>query len=66
MEETEQQKMIEGTPYWDSIGENQLPFFNPTEEKKKEGLRVKFLTDSPRKQTTDRYDPKNPRRAIVV
>ena len=61
MEETEQQKMIEGTPYWDSIGENQLPFFNPTEEKKKEGLRVKFLTDGPRKQTINRYDPKNPK-----
>jgi len=59
MEETEQQKMIEGTPYWDSIGENQLPFFNPTEERKKKGLRVKFLTDGPRKQTTNRYDPKN-------
>jgi len=55
---------IEGTPYWDNIGENQLPFFNPTEEKKKEGLRVKFLIDKPRKQTTDRYDPDKPRPAL--
>ena len=61
MEESEQQNMIEGTPYWDSIGENQLPFFNPTEERKKKGLRVKFLTDDPRKQTTNRYDKNNPK-----
>ncbi len=57
----EQEIKIGGTPYWDSLGEKQLPFFNPTEVKKKEGLRVKFLSDGPRKQTVNRFDPKNPK-----
>ncbi len=59
--QTEQNGATEGTPYWDNIGENQLPFFNPAEEKKKEGLRVKFLDNKPRKQTTNRYDPNHPK-----
>ncbi len=36
--QTEQNVAIKGASYWDNIDENQLPFFNPTEEKKKEGL----------------------------
>lgn len=61
MEESEQQKIIEGTPFWDNIGGEQLPFFNPTEERKWRGIRVKFLSDAPRKQTENRFDPKNPK-----
>ncbi len=57
----EQNRATEGTPYWDNIGDSQLPFFNPTEEKKKEGLRVKFLDNKPRKQTTNRYDANHPK-----
>ena len=61
MSEQKEQHNIEGTPYWDGLGEEQLPFFNPTEEKKKEGLRVKFLSDGPRKQTVNKYDPDKPK-----
>ena len=50
-----------GCPAWDNIGQGQLPFFNPTEEKKRAGIRVKFMTDGPRKETVNRYDPKNPK-----
>lgn len=60
-QEKQNNKPIEGTPYWDNIGDNQLPFFNPTEQKKKKGLRVKFLADKPRKQTTNRYNPNQPK-----
>lgn len=57
----EQKNLIEGTPYWDNIGGEQLPFFNPTEDEKKEGIKVKFLTDGPRKQTENRFDPQKPK-----
>lgn len=50
-----------GCPAWDNIGQGQLPFFNPTEEKKRAGIRVKFMTDGPRKETVNQYDPKNPK-----
>ena len=61
MSEEKEQNNVGGTPYWDGLGEEQLPFFNPTEEKKKEGLRVKFLSDGPRKQTVNKYDPNKPK-----
>lgn len=61
MSEQKEQHSVEGTPYWDGLGEEQLPFFNPTEEKKKKGLRVKFLSDGPRKQTVNKYDPDKPK-----
>jgi hypothetical protein len=62
MEQEEQKnETIEGTPYWDNIGDTQLPFFNPTEQKKKEGLTLKFLTNKPRKQTTNKYNPNQPK-----
>ena len=50
-----------GCPAWDNIGQGQLPFFNPIEEKKRAGIRVKFITDGPRKETVNQYDPKNPK-----
>ena len=48
-------------PTWDNMGKEQLPFFSPTEGKKREGFRVKFLTDAPRKETVNNYDPEKPK-----
>jgi hypothetical protein len=61
-ENQKEQKNIEGTPYWDNIGKKQLPFLSLTDEDKKNGFRIKFLTDSPRKQTESRrFDENNPK-----
>ena len=40
-------------PTWDALGpDNEMPpFFSPNEELKRNGFTVKFLTDSPRKET---------------
>jgi hypothetical protein len=54
-------KQNETCPAWGNIGKEQLPFFNPTEKKKREGLRVKFMADGPRKQTMNEYDPNHPK-----
>ena len=55
------QKTITGCPAWENAGQEQLPFFNPTEEMKREGLRVKFITDGPRKETINTYDRNHPK-----
>ena len=61
MEQEQKNETIDGTPFWDNMGDKQLPFFNPTEQQKKEGLTVKFLTNKPRKQTTNKYNPNQPK-----
>ena len=51
-----------GCPSWDNMGKEQvqLPFFNLNEDEKRKGFRVKFLTDEPRKETTNNYNPNIP------
>ena len=47
------------TPKWDNWGDiSQLPFFNPTEEDKRDGFRVRFLEDGPRCEKENTFDPK--------
>jgi len=58
---SEQMNLNADTPYWNGIGQEQLPFFNPTEEQKTKGIKVKFLSDGPRKQTVNQFDPNNPK-----
>ena len=48
-----------GCPTWDSLGGNgggdMLPFFSPREELKREGFKVRFLSNGPRRETQNRF-----------
>lgn len=50
-------------PRWDDLGRKAeiLPFFNPCQEVKVAGFRVGFLTDRPKREKLDMYNPKAPR-----
>lgn len=49
-------------PAWENMGQEQLPFFSPSEENKRQGLTgIKFLADGPRKQTENTFDRNNPK-----
>ena len=47
-----------GCPSWDNMGNrgDLPPFFRPTEEMKRGGFEVTFLTDGPRKETKNNFD----------
>ena len=47
-----------GCPSWDNMGNSGdlPPFFKPTEQMKREGFEVTFLTDGPRKETENNFD----------
>lgn len=47
---------------WDALGiSGDLPdFFSPGEESKRSGVRVKFLTDGPKRETQNRFNPGTP------
>lgn len=49
-------------PTWDALGiSGDLPdFFSPGEESKRSGVRVKFLTDGPKRETQNRFNPGTP------
>ncbi len=47
-----------GCPSWDNMGNSGdlPPFFKPTEQMKREGFEVTFLSDGPRKETENNFD----------
>jgi len=45
------------TPKWDSYGGDMYPFLSLNEEQKREGFRVHFLLDKPRKETPNKFHP---------
>jgi len=53
---TEQQAQST-TPKWDSYGGEMYPFLSLNEEQKREGFRVHFLTDKPRRETPNKFHP---------
>jgi len=46
------------TPVWDGYSGEMLPFLNLKEEQKRAGFRIQFLSDKPRKETPNNFDPK--------
>jgi len=44
------------TPEWDKYNGEMHPFLNINEDIKRAGFRVKFLSDSPRKETVNNFD----------
>ena len=46
------------TPKWDSFDGEMYPFLSVKEEQKREGFRVQFLLDKPRKETPNNFDAK--------
>jgi len=45
------------TPKWDSYGGEMYPFLSLNEEQKREGFRVQFLIDKPRRETPNKFHP---------
>jgi len=50
-----------GCPTWDTLGGGRdlPPFFNPGQELKRQGFRVRFLSDHPRRETPSAFDGRN-------
>ena len=57
--ETGTQSAASATPVWDGYSGEMYPFLSIKEEQKREGFRVQFLIDKPRKETPNNFDPKD-------
>jgi len=57
--ETGTQSAASATPVWDGYGGEMYPFLSVKEEQKREGFRVQFLLDKPRKETPNNFNPQD-------
>jgi len=53
------QSAASATPVWDGYNGEMYPFLNIKEKRKREGFRIHFLIDKPRKETPNNFDPKD-------